>query len=439
VQTKLDRISEIAKRDGKCRFNNLMHLLNRDNLKDCFHRLRKDSAVGIDSVTWQEYESNLDERLDDLVARMKRWSYRPQPVRRIYIPKGDGRMRPLGIPAIEDKVVQMATARILTAIYENDFMDFSYGFRPGKGCHDAVERLDYMIKWNRVNYVLDADIKGFFDNMSHKWLVRMLEERVSDTHLLRLLKRFLNNGYLEDGILHVTGQGTPQGGIVSPVLANIYLHYVLDLWFEKIVKKHAKGFVSIVRYADDYVICAQYKDEADAIREALTKRMGKFSLSLAGDKTKLIQFGRFAEAKARRQGKKAETFDFLGFTHYNDKDRKGGFKVGRKTVRKKLTTKARELKLWLKKVRSAKPQLWWPILCAKLRGHYQYYGVSGNYRGVMRYYRLAVQLLYKWLNRRSQKRSMNWTQFHAYLQEYPLPTPRICRNLYVNRSYRGEC
>ena len=439
MQTKLDRISEIAKNDGKCRFKNLMHLLNRDNLKDCFHRLRKDSAAGIDSVTWQEYASNLDEHLDDLVARMKQWSYRPQPVRRVYIPKGDGRMRPPGIPAIEDKVVQIAIARILTAIYETDFMDFSYGFRPGKSGHDAIERLDYMIKWNRVNYVLDADIKGFFDNMNHKWMVRMLEERVSDPHLLRLLKRFLKNGYLEDGILHDTVQGTPQGGIVSPVLANIYLHYVLDLWFDKVVRKHTKGFVGIVRYADDYVICAQYKHEAEAVLDALTKRLGKFSLSLAENKTKLIRFGRFAEEKARRQGKKAGTFDFLGFTHYNDKDRKGGFKVGRKTARKKFTAKARDLKLWLKKARNVKPQIWWSILCAKLRGHYQYYGVSGNYRGVMRYYRLAVRLLYKWLNRRSQKRSMNWIQFQAYLQKYPLPTPRICRNLYVNHSYSGEC
>jgi len=415
-----------------------MHLLNRGNLRDCFYRLRKDSSAGIDRTTWQEYGSNLDERLDDLVARMKQWSYRPQPVRRVYIPKGDGKMRPLGIPAIEDKIVQMAVARILSAIYEIDFLDFSYGFRPGKSCHDALERLDYTIKWNRVNYVLDADIKGFFDNMDHKWMVRMLEERISDPHLLRLIKRFLKNGYLEDGIVHVTEQGTPQGGVVSPVLANIYLHYALDLWFDRVVRKQVSGFVSIVRYADDYVICAQYKHEAEGILTALTGRLAKFGLALAAAKTKLIQFGKYAREKARKQGGKAGTFDFLGFTHFSDKDRKGGFKVGRKTAQKKFTVKAKELTQWIKRSRGTKPQEWWKILSAKLRGHYQYYGVSGNYQGIARFYEHTKQMLFKWLNRRSQKKSFNWETFTEYLQRHPLPLPRICHNLYVNRSYRGE-
>jgi len=438
VQTKLDRISEIAKKDKECRFKNLMHLLNKENLKECFYRLQRSSAAGVDGTSWHEYESNLEENLESLVARMKQWSYRPQPVKRTYIPKGNGKLRPLGIPAVEDKIVQMAVTRILETIYENDFMDFSYGFRPKRSCHDAIERLDYMIKWNPINYVIDADIKGFFDNMDHKWMIKMLEERISDVHLIRLIKRFLKNGYLEEGKLYVSERGTPQGGVVSPVLANIYLHYALDLWIERIIKKQSDGFVGMVRYADDYIICLRYKHEADRLLELLGKRLGKFGLSLAEEKTKLVSFGKYAAEKAKSRGKKPGTFDFLGFTHYNDKDRKGGFKVGHRTARKKYVVKMREIAHWIKKMRGIKPEQWWQILCAKLRGHYQYYGISGNYRGISRYYVEVIRLLYKWLNRRSQKKSFNWKGFEEYLNRFPLPEPRIWHNLYVNRSYRGE-
>lgn len=439
MQSKLSQISEIAGKDRKCRFNNLIHLLNKENLKECFHKLRRKSSAGIDRVSWSDYEDKLDDNLDNLVARMRKWSYRPQPVRRVYIPKSNGKQRPLGIPAIEDKIVQMALARILSAIYENDFKEFSYGFRPGRNSHDALERLDYLIKWNPVNYVIDADIKGFFDNMNHAWLIRMLEERITDRHLLRLIKRFLKGGYLEEGIRYKTEQGTPQGGLVSPVLANIYLHYVLDLWFEKVVKKHSKGFAGIVRYADDYIICVRYAADADAILSGLKERLRKFSLELADEKTKLVGFGRFAREKARKQGKKAGTFDFLGFTHYNDTARNGVFKVGRKTARKRYVTKLKEMYLWLKSVRTIKPKDWWQVLCSKLRGHFQYYGVSGNYRSINRFYETTIRYLYKWLNRRSQKKSFNWAGFLEYLNRYTLPKPKIYHNLYVNRCYRGEC
>jgi RNA-directed DNA polymerase len=439
VQTKLDQISRKAKEENKCRFNNLMHLLNPDNLKECFYLLKKNASAGSDGVSFVEYESKLEDNLVNLVDRMKCWSYRPQPVRRIYIPKSNGKTRPLGIPSIEDKIVQMAVTRILNAIYENDFTDFSYGFRPDKCCHDALERLDLMIKWNPVSYVIDADIKGFFDNMDHQWMIKMLEERIADKNLLRLIKRFLRNGYLEDGKYYSTEQGTPQGGVISPILSNIYLHYVIDLWMRDVVKKRTQGFVGIVRYADDYVICVGNKSEAEKILQALKRRLSKFNLDLAEDKTKLICFGRFAESKARRTGKRTETFDFLSFTHYNSKDRKGGFRVGRKTARKKFSVKLEGMYQWLKKSRGIKPQLWWKILCAKLRGHYNYYGVSGNYREIEKYYQLTIKYLYKWLNRRSQKRSFNWDKFRVYLERFPLPKPRIYHNLYQNRSYRGEC
>lgn len=415
-----------------------MHLLNKENLKGCFYRLRRNSATGTDGVIWSEYEDKLDKNLENLVARMKKWAYRPQPVRRVYIPKSNGKQRPLGIPTIEDKIVQMAISRILSAIYEKDFKDFSYGFRAGKNCHDALERLDYLIKWNPVNYVIDADIKGFFDNVNHTWMIRMLEERISDRHLLRLVKRFLRNGYLEEGKEYKTEQGTPQGGIVSPVLANIYLHYVLDLWFEKVIKKQCNGFVSMVRYADDYIICVRYVADAEAILTLLKERLRKFDLELAEGKTKLIRFGKFAVEKARKQGKKAGTFDFLGFTHYNDTDRKGVFKVSRRTARKRYVTKLKEVYMWLKSVRNIKPKEWWQTLCAKVRGHYQYYGVSGNYRSINRFYENIRRYLYKWLNRRSQKKSFNWDGFLDYLSRFALPKPKIYHDLYVNRSYRGE-
>jgi group II intron reverse transcriptase/maturase len=387
--------------------------------------LKRNTSTGVDGVSYDQYEENLSENIERLIIRMKSWSYRPQPVRRIYIPKSSGKKRPIGIPAIEDKMVQMCITRILTSIYEADFLDISYGFRPQRNCHDGIERLDYMLKWNRVNYVIDADIKGFFDSMDHKWMIRMLEERISDKHLLRLIKRFLRNGYLEDGKEYKKTEGTPQGGVLSPILANIYLHYALDLWFERIVKRHTEGFTGMVRYADDYIIGSQYKREAERIMRALKKRLRKFNLELSEDKSRLLRFGKFAPEKAKREGKKAETFDFLGFTHYCTKDRKGNYKVGHKIAHKRYVAKVKEMKMWLKAVRNIKIREWWGILIAKIRGHYQYYGISGNIRSLERFYQEVRRLLYKWLNRRSQKRSFNSKNFQLYLERYPLPRPKI--------------
>jgi RNA-directed DNA polymerase len=431
VETKLRLITEMAAKDRECKFSNLIHLLNVANLRDCFYQLKRDKASGIDGVSFSEYETNLETNLITLVARMKQYSYRPQAVRRTYIPKANGKLRPLGIPCIEDKVVQKAIARILTAIYEVDFMDFSYGFRPNRGCHDAIKRLHEVLMRHRINHIVDADIKGFFDNVDQQWLMRCLEERIGDKGLLRYIKRFLKAGVMEEGKWQETEKGTPQGGIISPILANIYLHYVLDLWLVKAVQPRCRGEVVMVRYADDFVIGVQYRDEAEQILVVLKQRLHKFGLELAMDKTKVIEFGRYAADNARERGQKAETFSFLGFTHYCGKTRKGKFKVGRTTDRKRFRAKIKEMSTWLKQVRNtAHIKEWWPILSAKLSGHFQYYGVSENYRGIRRFYFLAIRLVMKWLNRRSQKMSTNWEQFLRYLKRYQLPRPKISFSLY---------
>lgn len=431
MQTELDHISDKAKRDGSCRITNVAYLLNEENLKECFGQLKKGKAAGTDGVTLEEYGQNLGENLRGLVERMKRQAYKPQPVRRSYIPKANGKMRPLGIPAIEDKVVQKGMTRILEAVYEADFQDCSYGFRPNRGCHQALNRLDKIIMTQPINHIIDADIKGFFDHVDHGWLVKFLEHRISDPNFLRLVSRFLRNGYMEEGKVVNAEEGTPQGGVISPVLANIYLHYVLDLWVERVVKAGCRGVVEMVRYADDFVICVQYKDEAESILRELKERLAKFSLELAEDKTRRIEFGRFAKQNAEAKGVKPATFDFLGFTHYIDRTRTGKYKLGRKTDRKKLTAKLKALNEWLKGVRSLIPlREIWKTLKAKLAGHFRYYGVSGNFRGINRYWLEAVRLAMKWLNRRSQKKSFNWRTFAQYMERYPLPKPTIHHNFY---------
>ena len=432
MRTKLNLITEVARKDGKCTFNNLVHLLNVENFKECFRELKKGKASGIDGVTLQEYEEELDNNLEDLVARMKRFSYRPQPARRAYIPKASGKKRPLGIPAVEDKIVQMGISKILQAIFEVDFLDFSYGYRPNRNCHQALDTLDKMIMQRPVNHVIDADIKGFFDNVDHDWLMRCIEQRISDKNLLRLLKRFFKAGIVEEGKYISTEKGTPQGGVISPVLANIYLHYVLDLWFEKVEKQKFGSYISMVRYCDDFVICVQRKEVAEQLLTELSDRLAKFGLELSAEKTQIVEFGRYARENSRKKRCKPGSFSFLGFTHFCDKGRKGYFKVGRKTDRKKFSVKIKEMNKWLKAVRNTnKPEVWWPILAAKLRGHFQYYGVSGNYMGISYFRHLTIRLIFKWLNRRSQKKSYNWEQFRIYLFRHPLPKPKIYHNLYA--------
>jgi len=432
MQTKLNLITEHTIKDKGFKFTSLAHLLNEISLKECFHMLKKDKAPGQDKITYEGYEKYLNTNLQKLVKRMKTGKYYPQPVRRVYIFEGEGKIRPLGIPVLEDKIVQMGITRILNAIFEPNFLDCSYGFRTGRSCHQALKQLDNTIMTKPVSYIIDADIRNFFDNVDHDWLLKMLEEKIADKNLLKIIRRFLKAGVMEAGKLYQTEEGTPQGGILSPTLSNIYLHYILDLWMERIIIGDMQGYMGLLRYCDDFVILVQYRKEAEEILKELEKRLNKFGLDLSKEKTRLIEFGRCAEINAEKKGKKPDTFDFLGFTHFSDKTRKGSFKVGRKTRRKKFNTSLKKMNDWLKSVRNAvKTKEWWKIVSAKLRGHFEYYGISGNYSSIRDFYSLALRLIFKWINRRSQKKSMNWKQFINYLKYYPLPLPKIKHNIYI--------
>ena len=430
---KLTLISEHARRDADFQFTSLAHLLNAEYLRDCYRSLNRNRAVGIDNVSWEEYGRELDENLELLVSRLKRKKYKPIPARRVYIPKSETEKRPLGISALENKIVERGITWILESIYEQDFLKCSYGFRPNRNGHQALKELNDLIMFQPVNHMVEADIKGFFDNVSHEKLMEFIRIRIKDTTLLNLIKKFLKAGYIDDGILVKPDAGTPQGSILSPMLANIFLHYVLDTWFETTVKSHIQGFCEIVRYADDFVCVVRYADDARRIERGLRNRFNKYGLELHPTKSRNISFGRFERENAKAQNRRVNTFDFLGFTHYCDRSRKGNFKIGRKTSRKKYSAKCKEMNAWLKAIRNqVKTKEWWKILIAKLRGHFQYYGVSENYAGIARFYKFTIRMVRKWMNRRSQKRKMSWVRFTEYLEHYPLPKPKIVRSFYLS-------
>jgi len=426
-------ITERAKRDRGLKFTSLAHLINEKSLAACYVDLKKDRACGIDGVTVEKYGEDLAGNLKKLVEGMKTKQYRPQPVRRVYIPKpGKEEKRPLGIPAVEDKLVQLMLKRILEAIFEQDFLDCSTGFRPNRNCHLAIDKLDKVVMTKPINYIVEVDIEKFFDNVRHYWVLRCLEERVSDPNLLWLVRKFLKAGIMDRGQFQESSQGTPQGGVVSPLLANAYLHYVLDLWFEKKFKKTTKGHVELIRYADDFVVACESEHDANQFLAACEERFAKFGLCFSKEKTRVMQFGRHAWTQSQRTGKRVATFNFLGFTHYCTASRRGKFIVGHKTARQNMARKLRETKVWMQKVRSLAPLAdWWPTLKAKLSGHYAYFGISGNMRCLKQFYFRVSSLAFKWLNRRSQKKSMTWEQYLQYLQWNPLPVPRIYHSIYT--------
>lgn len=431
VETKLNLITLRAKDDSSYRFTCLAHLLNEEFLERCYRSLGKNKATGVDGISWKEYGENLHEKIRDVVNRMKAKQYRPQPARRVYIPKDEHTKRPLGIPVQEDKMVGKAVSRVLESIYEADFYECSHGFRKGRGCQTALKAVNEILLKQPVNHIIEADIKGFFDALSHKWMMELLSRRINDPSLLRIIARFLIAGYMDSELLVESTSGVPQGGTLSPILANVFLHYVLDEWFTEEIKPHISGQCHLVRYADDFIILVQFKEEAYRVMELLRKRFSQFDLELHPDKTRIVSFGKYEVVNAGKQNRKASTFDFLGLTHYCTKSRHGGFLVGRVTIAKRFRKKLKELTEWFKNNKNVLTlKELWKSLKRKLQGHYAYYGISGNYRGIKRFYQSAVKIAFKWLNRRSQKKSFNWEEFTKYLKAFPLPRPRIVHQLY---------
>ena len=424
MSNEIVRISNMAKKYAKV--DTVMYAMNKENLKAIAKEIPGNKAIGIDNITKQEYMTNLEENINRLIEEMKKMSYKPKAVRRVYIPKaGSEKGRPLGIPGIEDKIVQAGMTQILNAIYEPMFKEFSYGFRPGRNCHQAIAYLDKMIHREKVNYIVDLDIKGYFDNIDHEWLIKFLEYRIGDRVFIRYVKRFLKSGIMEQGKLIKSERGTPQGGIVSPVLGNIYLHFVLDEWFEKRVKKEAKGYAGMVRYADDSVACFEKKEEAEKYLRSVKTRLKKFGLEISEEKTKIIEFGRYAERDRRaKKENKVETFDFLGFTHYCSKGKQGEFRAKRKTSKKKFKAKAQEMKKWLRKKMHNKVKETVKELNIKLIGYYRYYGITDNTRSIRNFYEIIVETYRKVLNRRSQKKKYSYEKYYEQIAK-DIITPRI--------------
>jgi group II intron reverse transcriptase/maturase len=427
VPSALERVREAAGKNKGTKFTALFHYVyDLGMLKWAYFQLKKEAAAGVDGETWRHYGESLDERLQDLSHRLQRGAYQAKPVRRTYIPKADGRQRPLGVTALEDKLVQRAAVEVLNAVYEADFAEFSYGFRPGRSQHDALDQLYLGIHEKQVNWVLDLDIRAFFDSLSQKWLVKFIEHRIGDRRVVRLIQKWLRAGVLEKGKLTVSEEGTPQGGSASPLLANIYLHYVFDLWAEVWSRKIARRGVLLVRYADDIVVGFQEKAEAERFWSELQARMEKFALELHPEKTRLLEFGRYAAERRQKRGEgKPETFNFLGFTHICGKTRKGRFTVLRQTIRKRMHAKLQAIKLELRQRMHDPVETTGQWLRAVVGGHIRYYGVPTNSRALRAFCRQVERYWHRALGRRSQLGYVLWERMQRLILRW-IPPPRIC-------------
>ncbi len=422
----LERVRQAARKDRRLRFTALLHhIYQPETLREAYLSLKRDAAPGVDGETWRHYGEALEENLHDLSERLKRGAYRAKPVRRAYIAKADGRQRPLGIPTLEDKIVQRAAVEVLNAIYEVDFLGFSYGFRPKRSQHQALDALYVGLKTKKVNWVLDSDIRGYFDAIDHGWLVRFVEHRIADRRVVRLIQKWLNAGVLEDGTRTWSETGTPQGGSASPLLANMYLHYVFDLWAQRWRRTQARGEMIVVRFADDIVLGFQYRSDAERFRNELTERFGKFGLELHPDKTRVLEFGPFAtENRRKRGGGKPETFDFLGFTHICGMQRNGRFTVLRQTIRQRLQAKLNAVKTELRRrLHDPVPEVgaW---LRSVVGGHCRYYGVPTNSRALVLFRYRIGWLWYRALSRRSQTGRVHWDRMTRLIRRW-LPPARI--------------
>ena len=419
-QTSLRGIANRARACKHHRFRDLYRMLDAELLMASWSDLNKDAASGVDGVTAMQYQEHLEANIQDLAERLKHKRYRAKLVRRVYIPKDNGKQRPLGIPALEDKLVQRACAKVLTAIYEQDFLDISYGCRPGRSAQGAIGELTFNLQFGKFGYLVEADIKGFYDHLDHEWLMKMLALRIDDRAFLRLIGKWLKAGILDtDGEVHHPETGTPQGGSVSSILANVYLHYALDLWFEKRVKAHCRGEALIIRYADDFVCAFRYRDDAERFYRALPKRLGRFHLEVASEKTQILRFSRFHPSMRRR-------VTFLGFELYWFLDRKGTPRVMRRTARAKLQGACRRIKEWIRAHRHLKGREFVAGLNRRLQGHYNYYGLRGNSRSLWRFYQWAIDCSFKWLNRRGGKRrSFTWKDFAGALKNLGVAKPCI--------------
>lgn len=428
LSTKLNRLSETARAHPGYQYRTLAHLINEEMLQNAYQALRKDAAAGIDRITAEAYGNNLQGNLKDLHHRLRERRYRAQPLRRVYIAKESGAMRPLAIPVLEDKIVQKAVVVILSRIYEQDFLPCSYGYRPGRNAHQAVEAIQKTITLGEVSCVIEADIEDYFGSIVREQLMGMLKKRITDKDVLRLIGKWLHVGVVDEGRLLINKKGTHQGSVISPLLANIYLHEVVDCWVEQQVKPRMQGEVTLVRYADDFVLCFQYRVDAERAYKVLPKRFERYGLKLNMKKTRLINFGRSEFWKRKQEGKKPDTFNFLGFTFYCSTSRDGRFTVKSKTMCKRLSQRLKRVKVWCRMNRHQPLIEQWQYLVRMLKGHYAYYGLRTNYQSLWQFYQGTIRLWWKWLGRRSQRGAISVDKYMMLLKRYPLPHPRITQN-----------